>query len=79
MVKTVYFIVCYYLYSLSGAAFSSCSLQVIDNTWRQMSILTQDGVGCARADLGGGGQGVGPPPFSKWFPPFFETLMPIKF
>ena len=34
-----------------------------------------------RVDLGGGGEGVAPPffqsgpPFSKWFPPFFETLI----
>ena len=34
-----------------------------------------------KADLGGGGgQGVcPPPPFSKWSPPLFETLMPIQF
>ena len=33
----------------------------------------------ARADLGGGGeQGVGsPPPFQKWFPPFFEEIIPM--
>ena len=32
-----------------------------------------------RADLGGGEQGVGSPPFPKWFPPpLFEEIIPMK-